>query len=365
MGIITTNRRYVYSELEESLRQKILNGELNHKLPISGEEALARRYGISRPSARKAIHILVKEGLLTRNRGGGTYVIPPANRSMNTANKNLRILFGIAYLNKHGIKEYDEKLLEGASEYACRAGHTMAYFDPADFDEQEILNKWNNNEIDAIVWLALPEACSFHAVERYKKAKIPQLSFYNQTKNIPFIQEDTEKSITRIVQFLHNYGHSKIGFVNSNISSSRYQEMEKGYFSAMKNIVKTVDCKDLYLHSSSDHFDKTFKNIDNYLNNITAIILGGFTFIHPFLNLFEMKKIKIPDDLSVICIDDTYTARSYNPPISVYSKSRVEQGKQMIHVVESLIKGGIAPGEKIISPGELIIRDSCKAINKI
>lgn len=59
--------------LVNALREKILAGDLapGARLP---EEALARRFGVARPTARAAVQTLVFEGLLRRERNRTAYV---------------------------------------------------------------------------------------------------------------------------------------------------------------------------------------------------------------------------------------------------------------------------------------------------
>lgn len=61
-----------HAQLREILRRAI-ERELPPGAPIASERELAERYGVSRLTVRSAIGPLVKEGLLTRVRGKGTF----------------------------------------------------------------------------------------------------------------------------------------------------------------------------------------------------------------------------------------------------------------------------------------------------
>ncbi len=61
-----------YLEVAEGLREALLKGEYTHTLPP--ERLLAKRYGVSRDTLRRALDLLAEEGLLVRRRGSGTYV---------------------------------------------------------------------------------------------------------------------------------------------------------------------------------------------------------------------------------------------------------------------------------------------------
>ncbi|MEM8492233.1 MAG: GntR family transcriptional regulator [Pseudomonadota bacterium] len=70
----------LYHQLAQLLRADIDRGliEINEKIP--SETELARKYAIGRPTVRQATDLLVRDGLLERRRGSGTYVLPPSRR---------------------------------------------------------------------------------------------------------------------------------------------------------------------------------------------------------------------------------------------------------------------------------------------
>jgi len=64
----------LYHQIFLILRNQIVEGRLLPGTLVSGEEELARQYGVSRITARRALAELAAEGLVTRGRGRGTHV---------------------------------------------------------------------------------------------------------------------------------------------------------------------------------------------------------------------------------------------------------------------------------------------------
>jgi GntR family transcriptional regulator len=64
----------IYRQLADQLTAKIRAGEFRPGERIPSEHQLAAFFGIGRPTARQAVDLLVRKGLLTRRRGSGTYV---------------------------------------------------------------------------------------------------------------------------------------------------------------------------------------------------------------------------------------------------------------------------------------------------
>jgi GntR family transcriptional regulator len=67
----------LYYRLREVLRARIISGELSVGQLFPTEQELSERYAVSRTTVREAILGLVREGLLARKQGKGTFVSTP------------------------------------------------------------------------------------------------------------------------------------------------------------------------------------------------------------------------------------------------------------------------------------------------
>jgi DNA-binding GntR family transcriptional regulator len=67
----------LYFQLAQAIEGAIAGGMLPSGSKLENEILLAQRYGLSRPTVRRAVQELVDKGLLVRKRGVGTQVIQP------------------------------------------------------------------------------------------------------------------------------------------------------------------------------------------------------------------------------------------------------------------------------------------------
>ncbi|MDR0440213.1 MAG: GntR family transcriptional regulator [Candidatus Accumulibacter sp.] len=67
----------LYQRLRDEIVEKITTGEWRHDQPIPTEAELTKTYGIAVGTVRKAVDVLVAEGLLKRVQGRGTFVRRP------------------------------------------------------------------------------------------------------------------------------------------------------------------------------------------------------------------------------------------------------------------------------------------------
>jgi len=68
------NQRNVSETVYEAIEEKLLNEEWTPGMKIDSENHLAKRLGVSRMSVREAIEKMVALNILTKKKGGGTYV---------------------------------------------------------------------------------------------------------------------------------------------------------------------------------------------------------------------------------------------------------------------------------------------------
>ncbi|MFI9629177.1 GntR family transcriptional regulator [Streptomyces sp. NPDC052042] len=61
-------------DIADVLRKRIRSGELAPGVRLPGEPALVKSYGVAKETARRALMLLVSEGLAVRRKGSGTYV---------------------------------------------------------------------------------------------------------------------------------------------------------------------------------------------------------------------------------------------------------------------------------------------------
>lgn len=66
----------IYIKLAHRLRQQIEDGAISAGEALPSERDLCKIMGASRVTVRKAIELLIEEGLLSRRQGSGTYVTP-------------------------------------------------------------------------------------------------------------------------------------------------------------------------------------------------------------------------------------------------------------------------------------------------
>ncbi len=76
------------------------------------------------------------------------------------------------------------------------------------------------------------------------------------------------------------------------------------------------------------------------------------------MQALDELSFRIPDDVSVIGINDVPHAANVNPPLTTFQQPYRQMGESAVDLLVKQIQGKAAPGTKLRLPGELIVRKS-------
>lgn len=347
----------VFKALESDLRDNILKGLVSPDKPILTEPELEKRYKISRKSVRKAIQNLCDEGLLKKIQGRGTFCVPPERRLRERARRSLKILFLASSFipgEDHAV-EYNDALVSGMSEFAYRMNWQLACLWADKVKTGDLLADYKSSQFDGIIWDNAPGYRN-EMIATLMGNGIPQVIIDRHLDNICSVCFDHHSEIKETVSFLASVGHKRIALINADFDGDVYRDREEAFLCSLKEAGLSPG---YYFKISPKNLFQRIGELTSVHNPPTALILGGHSFLAPFLAWAGSSKLRFPDDLSLVCLDDSYLAKTNDPPISVYAEPRREIGRQALAALERLLNGQMRPGEQIRIKGDLIIRKSC------
>ena len=221
----------IYTQLEDELRRQIVSGILPENKAIWSENVLAEKYGICRNTVRRAIGLLVEEGLLRRVRGSGTYVVPRFQRKRqirgHRKNKLVRYLTfppysGVTFQNN--TVSYFSDLHAELRRNGC--DFLMEHVGPDGKPDRQ-----RSRKADGIIFEGeLPDG--FY--ERFLN-DIPcvGIDFIRPESNCCWIDTGKSAAGEMAVRHLYSRGHRRIGFLSDESATWDSREMLKGFRTAM------------------------------------------------------------------------------------------------------------------------------------
>ncbi len=197
----------LYIQLKEIIKDKILKGQLKEGDKIPGELDLMQQYGVSRATVRAAIEEMIKEGLLVRKHGYGTFVrklrpslgfeplisLSYALESLGIVSKNTVLERGFVIVQKELLKQAKWKSKSFSKIYHVKRlrfvddipiALEISYFAP---DIGKLIERKNLE--GSIAKILVEDLCI--KVKRVEQIVFPR-SASMEEKNLMHLPEDTE-----------------------------------------------------------------------------------------------------------------------------------------------------------------------------
>jgi DNA-binding LacI/PurR family transcriptional regulator len=163
--------------------------------------------------------------------------------------------------------------------------------------------------------------------------------------------------------YLIRMGHKKIGHLTGSLYSTTALERKRGYEDAMRDNKLVVTTNSIYfgdLNSESGY--KYGEELVKKALDYTAVFCGNDLMTLGLLEALDHYGVKVPDDISVVCYDDTPIARRARPSLTTVGTDATKLGKKAVELLVSRIEGDAGEASSIFYKPKLIIRDSVKKI---
>lgn len=163
----------------------------------------------------------------------------------------------------------------------------------------------------------------------------------------------------KATQILLEMGHRRIGIDCEGDKTQPGIQRMQGYYDAFKNAGIEIDNSMLLGYAPvNDMKLNCIRNILQRENRPTAFILGNCSSIENLLELIHSFGLKMPQDISLIMIDDSMKLNSPEFEISVVLQPLEQMTAEGIRIIKQLIDGGKDFYERILLKPELVIRNS-------
>ncbi len=347
-----TKPKYVL--VEEKIRQAIKAKTIVEKLP--GERTLAKEFGYSYMTIRKAVDNLVAEGVLYKLPTKGTYV---ADRK--TGKKKTKI---IGYFLDNSIvagltSPYYSLIFDSLEKQATKHGYSLIYF--SDAGDTSSLKHLNN--VDGVIISCFPRIENIvHDINQHVPVVVMDNSSSDTT--IPSIVIDNFNAVSGSVDYLCSLGHKQIGFMtgldDSDVGKNRYA----GYQSGLSNHAIKLNKKLVFRGDYS--FESGSSGADYFLSlksRPTAIICANDAMAIAMIREATQRGLSVPDDISIIGFDDISVASHITPPLSTVAAPIEQITELALKMLLSLINGEKIENKHFALPAVPVMRGSCTNVS--
>ncbi|HXD77362.1 MAG TPA: LacI family DNA-binding transcriptional regulator [Puia sp.] len=233
---------------------------------------------------------------------------------------------------------------------------------------RELINMLSQRQVDGYIITPTPKlAEEIRKLQAENKPVILIDRYFPEHREIPAVLVDNRGGVAKGTEYLIQKGYRKIGLVTIETEMAHMKDRLSGYFDVLeKHGIPAEESRVKIIPYHADR-DKAMGLIDEMLEGAGSSIDAVF-FLTNYLGVLGIEaikrsRIKVPDQLAVLCFDDNDIFRLYTPTISVVRQPIQEIGQQaMSALIERLKHPGGADGFAAADPlqleTELIARES-------
>lgn len=255
-------------------------------------------------------------------------------------------------------------IMLGIQEEALRLGYNITHtFSASSATDEAICEQIAANKPEAVVLLG-----------RVNKKAMTLLKAANQTViyvglnklNYPIDQVicDCYSAILQSVHFLVNCGFRRIGYLGT-IPESDSTVLNEHRFEAFSDGMKlnglnlNMDyCENIVLNTT-----EAYHAVVNMIRNNRipeAFCCANDTVAIGAIRALTDCHFSVPEDVSVIGLDDIEMANYFQPRLTTFNMQTDELGKFCIKILDDRLKNGHTSCVTLELPSSLVVRDSCK-----
>lgn len=341
------------------------------------EKELCEIHGVSRQTVRQALMKLERDNVLVRVRGSGTFVkngvadIPDTGKPVGVIST-----YFSDYIFPHIVTGIQSVLNDAGCSMQLAITHNQVA------EETQALSSMIQNGVKGLIVEPSKSALPNPNTELYRELRernIP-LVFFNAKypwSDFPCVAMDDEAAGRIVTDYLFDCGHTKISgiFVFDDIQG------HKRYLGFMNSCLahgKTDAEKHVVWYSAeqkSELFDYEKQKISEVIENSTAIVCYNDMLAVNLLGFCRKKGISVPDDISIVGIDDSNYSLICDVPLTTARHPHRRLGEA---AAEALLAMPGMPGTPVMSlhndrktsavsdivfMPELVIRSSVRNLN--
>lgn len=206
-----------------------------------------------------------------------------------------------------------------------------------------------------------------HFIARLQQEDIPFVCVDSHVKKdpaIPIVEVDYYHASYEAVKHLCRCGHTQIGFLGPSTPLELRGATFNGYTDALRE--EGLVCDPAWISSidfAADAAGAYFDRLVRTASLPSAFFCTGDAFAIDFLRAAQRHGVKIPEELSVISIDDILVSQFVLPPLTTMTFHKEALGRRAVEVLYCILSD--SEYEKVtLIPTTLCERGSVRDLNK-
>ncbi len=360
MGIDYKNPTPLYQQIVDDIKNKISSNQLKVGELIGSQKEIAQKYGVSLITARKAMAILINEGILVSRVGKGMYV----------ARKSASIDFSkyktIGLVLRDLQDPFFSRIVHSVEACASEHGFNILLSNSSEqIDKEEYqIRQFHQMGVEGLIIASMKHI--YQGTPTIRKLRDENFPFvmvsYIEDEDIYYVGTDHEQGAFLATEHLIKLGYKRIGYINAEKGSLLGELRKQGFCRALNQ--HNLDYNDDYLYRLKWNDYQSGYEIGKYFSQLQNKPKALFVFSDISALGFEQavldEGMKVPDDVAIVGFDDIERDLYAPVPLTTVHQPTNEIGIRAFDMLLAQINGEKTKFRTILSP-KLIVRESCGA----
>ncbi|MGH2543586.1 MAG: LacI family DNA-binding transcriptional regulator, partial [Ardenticatenaceae bacterium] len=248
----------------------------------------------------------------------------------------------------------------GVEEVTFREGYTLLVCNTDDEQRRETsyFQVLNDEVVAGIIVCATDEERAHKEMLTALKRGVAVVALDRYLKDLPVdsVLSDNVAGAYHAVSYLIELGHRRIGLVAGASHYTPGRERRLGYEQALADHGLALDA-DLIQTTNfrTSGAEVATRALLNLAEPPTALFISSGNLAPGSLRIVNRRKLRIPDDISILLFDDPEWAGAYNPPLTAVAQDTRELGIMAGRLLLQRIRGAETPPQEWRLPTQLIV----------
>jgi LacI family transcriptional regulator len=354
--------RPLYMVVKDAVRAAIDAGRFQPGDRLPSTKVLSERMNVSLVTAHRALQELVSAGVLRRGQGKGTYVHEDYGR---TSRRGLGYRLGIVFHADSSLADaYNGQIFEGVRREANELGIDMVLLRYGEDWRNECHGYLFVNPFEEMLDRPVRRGRRGPDGEQASETPIMVVGASYSLPGVICCDTDNLGLAAAAANYLAELGHRTVAFVGGTGKISNDRDRHAGFLNACRGAGIAVPASNVIRATGWRLQESERLELERSLarpDRPTAVFAAGYHFALDAYAAALNVGLRIPQDLSVIGVDDPPSASFVTPPLTTFRQQLLEMGRAAVRTLFEQVQSPSSRhrGTTISLPAEFVERLSC------
>ena len=302
-------RKYLYDIVYDTLKTEILEGKLDYGVLLPSEREISIRFSVERTTVRKALQLLVDDGLVEKKAGIGTKVIfRKVGRKKESSSEHKKVIgffMSDDAQNGFSITQPFYAQLFYSLEIECRKKDYQLMYASVN-EDTNVRELLDSQDYYLIIFVS---SLADQFADIVKSAHVPALLLNNACEAVGSVSYDNAEGTYRMLKYLYYMGHRDIAIISASEKYFSTKRKMEGIFRATQELGIKIRKSNIVYSGNWDYQNgynctrELLEGRDRKDYPTTIFAFNDFMAIGAIQALKDMS-LRVPEDISVAGFDN-------------------------------------------------------------